>query len=124
MHTWRLISLFFCACLALSVAGCADIPPYVHNKEEFNRSSAGFGKAPKDIGEVTICYNKGDTTPREIVALAKAECGKFNKVARFVTQRRLTCPVLTPISAEFICEAPEPSYYPWQGGYPTGRETR
>ena len=118
MQMSRLIPLFLFTCLALSVAGCADVPPYVYNKEEFNRASTNFGKEPKDISEVIICYNKGDSTPQQIVALAKAECGKVGKAARFVKQRRLTCPIMTPISAEFACDAPVQDSSPWPGGSP------
>ncbi len=87
----------------LGVAGCSAAGPYVYDSAEFNRRATGFGQPPKDITAVTVCYNTSGATPRDILALAEAECVKFNKTAAFVSQDRRTCPLLTPVAARFSC---------------------
>lgn len=93
------------AAVALTAVGGCTLPePYVYKADEFNRESREFGKAPKDRTSVGICYNRKNTTPRHITEMAQAECAKYGKVARFSTQKRLECPVLTPMEAIFLCE--------------------
>ncbi len=102
--------------LAVVLAACAA-PPYVLNADEFNRGSSEFGKDPTDISEVTICYRESSTTPRAVRALAEAECAAFGKTARLIDQDYLTCPMATPVAANFACELPPSNtgsgYYPY-----------
>lgn len=92
------------------VGGCALPAPYIYKASEFNRELRSFGKEPVDRTEVGICYNKKNTTPQTITEMAQAECAKYRKVARFSTQKRLQCPILTPMEAIFLCEPPQGQY--------------
>ena len=87
-----------------AVGGCAPPPPYVYRHQEFDREQKYFGKELPDISSVGICYNKKNATPRQIVEMAQAECAKYDRVARLIEQRRLECPVVTPMEAVFTCE--------------------
>ena len=86
-------------------AACAVSGPgaYVFHRGEFNRDSKDFGKEPKDISSVTICYNVFGTKPDEIVNMANTECRKFNKKAKFKTQVYKICPLFTPVAAVYTC---------------------
>jgi len=93
------------AVMALTAVGGCSLPdPYVYRNKEFDRDLATFGKEPKDLATVGICYNKKNTTPQQIIQMAQAECAKYHKVARFSRQTRLQCPLLTPVEAIFLCE--------------------
>jgi len=90
--------------LLLFLAGCAGAAaPYVYKAGEFDRSSPDFGKEPADITAVTICYGTRGTTPEEIRDMAQTECAHFKKTARFTGQNYQTCPLLTPVAANFDC---------------------
>lgn len=98
------------AVVALTALGACSLPaPYVYKASEFNRELKDFGKDPKDRKSVGICYNKKNTTPRQIVKLAQDECAKYHKTARFSGQKRLECPILTPMEAIFFC-VPQAEY--------------
>ncbi len=101
----RFLIFGFCLSFAFLAAGCSWPPPYVLHKDEFNRQAETFGKEPTDIAKVVVCYNKRNSTPRQIRDLAGAECRKFNKVAKFDRQDLQTCPLATPVSAYFSCRA-------------------
>ncbi len=87
----------------LAVVGCSGPSPYVYESGEFNRRAAGFGQPPKDRTAVTVCYNTLGAAPADILAVAEAECVKFNRTAAFLSQDWRTCPLLTPVAARFIC---------------------
>jgi hypothetical protein len=92
------------AVVALTAVGACSLPaPYVYQVDEFNRESKDFGKDLKDRTSVGICYNKKNTTPKQIVKLAQDECAKYHKTARFSEQKRLECPIITPMEAIFEC---------------------
>ncbi len=104
----RYLILGLCLSFAFVFAGCSWPPPYVFNEGEFNREAESFGKEPTDIKRVIVCYNKRRSTPQQILDLAGAECGKFNKVAKFYRQDFKTCPLFMPVSAYFSCQATRP----------------
>ncbi len=108
MGWFRLVRLVARVCLAFAVlAGCAaSTVPYVYKAGEFDRSSPNFAKAPTDITSVTICYGTRGTTPEEIRDMAQTECAQFEKTARFTEQNYQTCPLLTPVAANFDCVKP------------------
>jgi hypothetical protein len=108
---WRWL-LFLAAALALTAAGCAWPEPYVYRYQEFDRSRVDFGKEPTDLASVGICYNKKNATPERIVEMAKAECAKYGRVAVYSKQRRLECPLVTPMEAVFTCRA-SPAFSQW-----------
>jgi hypothetical protein len=90
---------------APTLAGC-ELPPYVYEAGEFDRSSPEFKKEPADRGSVSICYSRRHTKPETLLRMAEAECGKYGKVARYVEGEYLHCPVLIPAIAHFACAAP------------------
>jgi hypothetical protein len=90
------------------LAACEYATPYVYIADEFNRKKRDYGKDPVDITEVTICYHKRATTPETITQMAQAECGKFNKRARFVEHDYYVCPLVTPVAAKYVCESVTP----------------
>lgn len=113
--------LFPAAALALAAAeGCAWPDPYVYRHREFDRSLVDFGKDPQQRNSVGICYNKKNATPEQIAEMAKAECAKYGKVARYSHQKRLDCPLTTPMEAVYICDAP-PAYSQWPSPQPLPR---
>lgn len=116
---WRWL-FFLTAALALTAAGCAWPEPYVYREGEFNREQPNFGKEPADRQSVGICYNKRNATPEQIVELAKIECAKYGKVARFSHQKRLECPISTPMEVVFVCDA-QPVSFPWPSSSPPPR---
>ncbi|MBO6949417.1 MAG: hypothetical protein JJ855_15665 [Rhodospirillales bacterium] len=90
----------------LTVAGCTGAAPYVDRPYEINRDDAMFPDGPPVTDGVsgTVCYAKSGTTPREIRALADAECARGgNLKAQFTSQSLSPCPLLTPIAAHFSC---------------------
>jgi hypothetical protein len=89
--------------LAVVFLAACESPPYVYKENEFNRRSATFAQDIKDRTELTICYNKGDSRPLDVLEMAKEECSQFGKSARFLNQDRATCPLMTPIAANFSC---------------------
>lgn len=99
---------FIVGILMAGASACAG-PPYVLDADEFNRSSAEFGKGPTDISSVVVCYSSSNASPDQVRALAVAACGEFGKSARYVDQDYLSCPILTPVSANFDCDGPEES---------------
>lgn len=90
------------------VSAC-DKVPYILDSGEFNRNAAGFGKDPTDISDVTICYSETSTTPDAIRAMAKQACAEFGKTAHFVDQDYLSCPLTTPVGANYVCKSPQSS---------------
>jgi len=106
MHKYSKSFLFLGLGLALLAGGCGWAEPYVYDTQEFNRNAPSFGKTLDNRGSVSVCYNKRGATPREVAELAQAECGKFQKVARFTGHQRLICPLFTPVKANFSCEKP------------------
>ncbi|MDP6604033.1 MAG: hypothetical protein QGG17_07560 [Rhodospirillales bacterium] len=89
---------------APTLAGC-ELPPYVHQAGEFDRSSPMFKKEPADRETVSICYSRRHTASETLLRMAQAECGKYGKVARYTESEYLRCPVLTPAIAHFTCAA-------------------
>ena len=92
--------------IALLAAACSRVEPYLYNEGQFNRDAPNFGRAKKDIESVGICYNKGGTNPGALVAMARKECAKFGKVARYQSQDMLTCPLNAPAYIIFDCLKP------------------
>jgi len=94
--------------LAGGVTACGAVP-YVLDADEFNRSAPEFGKDVTDISDVTICYSRSNTTPDAVRGLAEKQCATFGKTSRFVDQDYLSCPMATPVAANFLCDAPKAS---------------
>ena len=103
MEPVRLVLLLLVLGLPMIAGGCTDVPAFVFNPGEFNRSSPDFNKEPTDIETVTICYNRRVTPWEEVAGMARAECARVAKAARFTELNFLTCPVLVPGGAVFDC---------------------
>ena len=88
----------------MSVA-CTPREPFVYDQQEFNRDAPTFGKKNIDIKKVRICYSKITATSARITELAEKECGKVNKYSRFIGHDTLSCPILTPTGARYLCES-------------------
>jgi hypothetical protein len=99
----RIPLLILMTSLASIVAGCSGGAPYVFDPDEFNRESDIYRKGILDREEVTVCYSKRATTPRQIATIARNECAKFGKTAQFNGQSYSKCPLLTPIAANYEC---------------------
>lgn len=91
---------------AVVLSACAK-PPYIHNEAAYNRDHDDFGKVRTDRDEVTVCYHRNATTPREVAQLAEAECRAFGKTAVPRDQDISTCPLTTPVAAHFDCADPQ-----------------
>ena len=102
----RFLVPLFALLLALAAVACSGLEPYVYLPSEFNRGSPDFGRDPTDIKAVAICYNSRSITPEALREMARAECARFDKVARFSHQDTLRCPIITPVGAHFKCVRP------------------
>jgi hypothetical protein len=89
------------AVLAMGLGACGA--PHVFTEDEFDREAEDFRKAPEDRDFVTVCYSDWESTPAEALEIAEAECGKYGKTARLVTERFYKCPLNTPTEARFAC---------------------
>ncbi len=99
----RWAALMIVAVALSATAGCSAPGPYVYREAEFDRKSKNFNKTPLNIDSVIICYNKYGTKPEIVANMAGAECARYNKKAEFVRQSYRTCPLTTPVAAEFDC---------------------
>ncbi len=97
------IRMVLLAALLPAAAGCDWPDPYVLSIDEFNRSSPNFGRQPEDLETVSICYNGQRTTAEEAMDMARAECGKYGKVAQFVDQSLFKCSLLAPTRVNYRC---------------------
>lgn len=89
---------------ALFLALVAACQPYIHDPAEFNRDQPNFRRPLTDRTHVDVCYATRKTTPQDLLALAEAECAKFNKVAHYRYSDVLECPMATPLRARFTCD--------------------
>ena len=99
----RIPLLILMTSLASFITGCSGGAPYVYDSGEFNRESEVYRQGIKDRKDVTVCYSKRATTPHQVSGLAREECARFGKSARFREQSYNSCPLLTPVAAIFDC---------------------
>lgn len=62
--------------------------------------------ASEEFTRVGICYNRETTTPQEIAALARANCGPGTTPHLIGQDFLASCPLLTPMRATFACLKP------------------
>ncbi|KAF0114860.1 MAG: hypothetical protein FD149_1730 [Rhodospirillaceae bacterium] len=84
--------------MAVLLAGCA---PFIN--EAFTGSDAVVSRDPAARDVVDVCYNSAFTTPRAVVALARAECVRRDRNPKFLGQLRFQCRLLAPTLARFEC---------------------
>jgi len=99
----RIPLLILMTSLISLISGCSGGDAYVYNSKEFARESETFRSGILDREEVTVCYSKGATSPRQITKLARDECRQFGKSAQFREQSYQVCPLMTPIAAIYDC---------------------
>jgi hypothetical protein len=56
-----------------------------------------------DTPRVAVCYNKLFSTPEQVRAVAIEACGPKAEPQLVNQDLKLTCPVLTPVRANFRC---------------------
>ncbi|MGB0671864.1 MAG: hypothetical protein ACPGNT_10235 [Rhodospirillales bacterium] len=86
------------------LAACTSPEAYIYDPNEFNRESETFNQPLTDRDAVTICYSKSNTKPADLIAMARAECGKFGKTAVYESSNTLKCALVSPGSVTFACE--------------------
>lgn len=99
----RTLRWILAAGLAFAATGCGQTQPYIYKADEFNRESKTFAERPQTISVLELCYSSLFSTPEEVRAMAREECGKYGKVAEFRYQEHGVCPLLTPTHAIFAC---------------------
>jgi len=87
---------------ALVLSACADTRPYIWGTTILKKTEIG-NKVDIIPGVVMVCYNAEFGDPKEVVALAKEECGLTKRTAKFIKQDVLACPVFLPARAHFEC---------------------
>lgn len=91
-------------CLAgvtLLLGACAGAP-FVDGRREAGQKEPVGASTPD---RVAVCYSSRNTTPREVLALAQAECAKTHRAAVFDGQDVFRCALLTPTRVFFKCVA-------------------
>lgn len=112
MRLTRIRALGAASLLLSMVAACAAPEPFVYHRDEFNRELPTFRQEPTTISSVVVCYGTRGTTPADVIELAAAECARYGKQARFSYQDYFICPLMTPVSAHYACEAAPPGQTP------------
>ncbi|MDX2143235.1 MAG: hypothetical protein SFV19_07765 [Rhodospirillaceae bacterium] len=98
----RIAALGCLAGLALLLGACAGTP-FVDGRREAGQKEPVGASTPD---RVAVCYSSRGTTPREVLALAQAECAKTNRRAQFDGQDEFRCSLLAPTRAYFKCVGP------------------
>ncbi len=90
---------FFGLCLcALLPSACGSlVAPYESVPRE---PEPGTIEAGPRIG---VCYNAMFTTPQEVRRVAQEACGSSATPQPVEQDMRLSCPLLTPVRASFVC---------------------
>jgi len=90
------------AIFTVTLSACG-IDPFVDGRRE-----AGSTKyvGPSTPNRVAICYNSRTVSPKDVLALAEAECAKTNRVPRLDGQEKLTCSFFNPSRVYFKCVPP------------------
>lgn len=90
---------FFGLCLcALLPSACGSlVAPYESVPRE---PEPGTVEAGPRIG---VCYNAMFTTPQEVRRVAQEACGSSAAPQPVEQDMRLSCPLLTPVRASFVC---------------------
>lgn len=91
------------AALAICISALSACASYIYDPQEFDRERPDFGRELKDRAEVNICYFTRASSPQDILAMAEAECAKFNKTARYQYSEIGECPLATPTLGRFAC---------------------
>ena len=85
--------------MALMLWGCGNAP-FVDGRREAGQTTT---LGPSTPDRVAICYSSRGATPRDVMALAQAECAKTARSAQFDGQDEFRCALLTPTRAFFKC---------------------
>jgi hypothetical protein len=85
--------------VALMLWGCGSAP-FVDSRREAGQTVPVGASTPD---RVAICYSSRGAAPRDVIALAQAECAKTARTAQFDGQDEFRCALLTPTRAFFKC---------------------
>lgn len=94
---------FALAALSL-LSACAD-GAFVDRRRDAGQPTLTYvGLSTPDTP--SICYNTWNSTPAEVLALARAECAKTDRVPELLGQSSFDCRLFYPARANFRCVAP------------------
>ena len=96
--------VFFKIFLCFVYSGCSMHTYYIHDEEEFNRSSSIFLNGIEDRENVTVCSSNFSEDMSSEIQLAESECALFNKKAVFTKASYSECPLFTPRAILFNCQ--------------------
>jgi len=86
----------------LALAACSSDGAFVDRRRDAGHPSLTYvGKSKPDAP--SICYNRWQTTPEQVVALANEVCAERGQVAVLKNQAVFDCRVLFPARANFRC---------------------
>jgi len=88
-----------CLCTLLPSACGSLVAPFEGIPRE---SEPGTVDAGPRVG---VCYNAIFTTPEEVRRVAQEACGPSASPQPVEQDMRLSCPLLTPVRASFVCTA-------------------
>jgi|GEM_PF-1099856 hypothetical protein len=88
--------------LAMLAAACgqASLPPYDTMPKP---PPAG---SHEDFTRIGVCYNRGTTTPRQVLDIARRNCEPGTRPWLVEQDFGLVCPLFTPTRATFACLKP------------------
>ena len=84
------------------LSACAQ-KPFIDSRREIG-STENVGLSTLDT--VAICYSSKNSTPKEIINLARSECAKTHRVPKFYRQSLFTCRLFLPHHAFYNCITP------------------
>ena len=85
--------------MAFGLCSCGSAPFVDARREAGQKTEVGVSTPDR----VAICYSSRGAAPRDVLALAKAECAKTNRTAVFDGQDEFRCVLLAPTRAFFKC---------------------
>ncbi|MFV0320795.1 MAG: hypothetical protein ACK5LE_00225 [Alphaproteobacteria bacterium] len=80
----------------------------VFEPQKYNRDSGNYGKVITNRDGLVVCTtNAGKESKKIAYDLATKECAKFGKRALYQNYSVATCPLTTPSSWHYSCQAPQ-----------------
>lgn len=97
------------AAMVLGMAACSTPGPFLYDPVGYNREDPDFAK-PREFREVvTVCYSNYGSEQSEVAAIAANACAEFGAGFRYLGYTYNSCPMMTPVGAQFSCVgAPTP----------------
>jgi len=89
--------------LALALAGCGLTAPYEYRADAVDRASPTFNREPEPFTRVAFCSVGYRSSLDTLTAMAETRCAAHGRTAKFRAFSLDSCPLLTPVLAEFDC---------------------